>query len=48
MFFIYISNVMHFPGFPSETPYFSPLPTHSLLIPGLDIQPIKEDISFFK
>jgi hypothetical protein len=30
IFFIYISKVIHFPGFPSETPY-SITPPHTLL-----------------
>jgi hypothetical protein len=40
IFFIYISNVMPFPGFPSKisvppNPYPSPCtPTHSILLPG--------------
>jgi hypothetical protein len=37
-YFIYITNVMPFPNFPSENPVslsFSPcLPTHPLLLPG--------------
>jgi hypothetical protein len=38
IFFIYISNVIPFPSFPSENPLFPPLspcsPTHPLLISG--------------
>jgi hypothetical protein len=38
IFFIYISSIMAFPGFPSETPLYplpSPCsPTHPLLLPG--------------
>jgi hypothetical protein len=41
IFFIYISNVILFPGFPSENPLSPPLsacsPTHPLLLPGPDI-----------
>jgi hypothetical protein len=37
IFFIYISNIISFPGFSSKTPYPSPLPcssTHPLALPG--------------
>jgi hypothetical protein len=41
IFFIYISDVILFPGFPSKNTLPLPLstcsPTHPLLLPGLDI-----------